>query len=167
MTEILERLERGRGRAADLDLLADLADNILGRSFCPLGDAAAMPVQGFLKHFRAEFEHHVEQQRCLANRRRDVAHGGAGMSAQCRVTIDGRTVEVPAGTLVTDAARAAEVHIPVFCSHSKLPPLGACRICLVEIGLPKRTATGKPVLGADGGPRSPGTPSPRPAAPRR
>ena len=50
-----------------------------------------------------------------------------------KVTIDGRTVEVPAGTLVTDAARAAEVHVPIFCSHSKLPPLGACRICVVEV----------------------------------
>jgi hypothetical protein len=50
------------------------------------------------------------------------------LSAKVRVTINGRTVEVPAGTLVTDAARVAEVHIPVFCSHPKLPPLGACRI---------------------------------------
>jgi NADH-quinone oxidoreductase subunit F len=75
MTGILERLERGQGRASDLDLLADLADNIMGRSFCPLGDAAAMPVQGFLRHFRAEFEHHVEQKRCLANRRLDSRTG--------------------------------------------------------------------------------------------
>jgi len=83
------------------------------------------------------------------------------MSAKVRVTIDGRTVEVPAGTLVTDAARAAEVHIPVFCSHSKLPPLGACRICLVEIGLPRRDRDGKPVLGADGGPAIAWNPKPQ------
>ena len=69
-----------------------------------------------------------------------------------KVTIDGRTVEVPAGTLVTDAARAAEVHVPIFCSHSKLPPLGACRICVVEVGTPKLGADRKPVLGADGNP---------------
>jgi NADH-quinone oxidoreductase subunit F len=75
MAGILERLERGQGSAGDLGLLADLADNILGRSFCPLGDAAAMPVQGFLKHFRPEFEHHVEQRRCLANRRCDARKG--------------------------------------------------------------------------------------------
>jgi NADH-quinone oxidoreductase subunit F len=71
MAEILERLEHGGGRSADLDLLLDLADNILGRSFCPLGDAAAMPVQGFLKHFRDEFEAHVRDGRCPANRRRE------------------------------------------------------------------------------------------------
>jgi NADH-quinone oxidoreductase subunit F len=70
MSEILERLEHGKGREGDLELLEDLADNILGKSFCALGDAAAMPVQGFLKHFREEFEHHVTHKRCRANRRR-------------------------------------------------------------------------------------------------
>jgi NADH-quinone oxidoreductase subunit F len=70
MAEILERLEKGEGRETDIDLLADVADNILGKSFCALGDAAAMPVQGALKHFRDEFEHHVKHKRCLVNRRR-------------------------------------------------------------------------------------------------
>ncbi len=74
------------------------------------------------------------------------------MSATCKVTIDGRTVEVPAGTLITDAARAAEVHVPVFCSHRKLPPLGACRICVVEVGTPKLGPDRKPVLKLDGSP---------------
>ena len=75
MSEVLERLENGNGRDADIDLLADVADNILGKSFCALGDAAAMPVQGALKHFRAEFEHHVKHKACLANRRRDEVAG--------------------------------------------------------------------------------------------
>ncbi len=71
MTRILERLEHGEGRLEDLDVLNDAADNILGKSFCALGDAAAMPVMGFLKHFRAEFEHHIQHKKCLANRRRE------------------------------------------------------------------------------------------------
>ena len=70
MTEVFERLETGSGRDSDVDLLADVADNILGKSFCALGDAAAMPVQGALKHFREEFEYHVKHKRCLVNRRR-------------------------------------------------------------------------------------------------
>jgi NADH-quinone oxidoreductase subunit F len=70
MSEILARLEHGAGRISDIDLLADVAGNILFKSFCPLGDAAAMPVQGFLEHFREEFEFHVRQKGCLANRRR-------------------------------------------------------------------------------------------------
>ncbi|HET7226270.1 MAG TPA: NADH-quinone oxidoreductase subunit NuoG [Candidatus Eisenbacteria bacterium] len=80
-----------------------------------------------------------------------------------RVTIDGRAVQVPPGTLVTDAARRAEVAIPIFCSHAKLPPLGACRICLVEIGLPKRGRDGAPVLGADGAPEIAWMPKPQTA----
>ena len=54
------RIEAGQGTMADLDLLKDVADNIEGRTICALGDAAAWPVQSFLKHFRAEFEHHIE-----------------------------------------------------------------------------------------------------------
>jgi NADH-quinone oxidoreductase subunit F len=75
MSEVFARLEHGEGRAQDVDLLADVADNILGKSFCALGDAAAMPVQGALKHFRAEFEHHVREKRCLVNRRREALEG--------------------------------------------------------------------------------------------
>ena len=75
MSEVLERLENGEGRDTDIDLLADVADNILGKSFCALGDAAAMPVQGALKHFRAEFEHHVKHKGCLVNRRREEVAG--------------------------------------------------------------------------------------------
>ena len=74
------------------------------------------------------------------------------MSRSVRVHINGRAIEVPAGTLVTDAARMAEVHVPIFCSHSKLPPLGACRICVVEVGMPKLGPDRKPVMAADGTP---------------
>ena len=72
MSEVLERLEHGQGRERDIDLLNDVADNINGKSFCALGDAAAMPVMGVIKHFRDEFEHHVTHRRCLVNRRRDA-----------------------------------------------------------------------------------------------
>ena len=72
MSEVLERLEHGQGRERDIDLLNDVADNINGKSFCARGDAAAMPVMGFIKHFRDEFEHHVTHRRCLVNRRRDA-----------------------------------------------------------------------------------------------
>ena len=74
------------------------------------------------------------------------------MSGMVRVTIDDRTLSVPAGTLITDAARMAEVHVPIFCSHAKLPPLGACRICVVEVGTPKLGPDRKPVTAADGTP---------------
>lgn len=49
------------------------------------------------------------------------------------VTIDGRTVQVPKGTLVVEAARQAGIEIPVFCYHPKLKPVGACRMCFVQV----------------------------------
>jgi NADH-quinone oxidoreductase subunit F len=63
--KIVHRIEHGQGRPEDLDLLRDLTANIMGRTICALGDAASMPVQGFLKHFRDEFLYHIENGRCL------------------------------------------------------------------------------------------------------
>ncbi len=57
---MLVRIENGQGRPEDLDLLVDVADNIEGRTICALGDAAAWPVQSFLKHFRDEFQYHID-----------------------------------------------------------------------------------------------------------
>jgi len=61
---VVDRIEHGRGRADDLDALNNMADNIQGRTICALGDAAAMPVRAFIKHYREEFEHHIEHGKC-------------------------------------------------------------------------------------------------------
>jgi NADH-quinone oxidoreductase subunit F len=62
---MVDRIERGKGRMEDLDLLTDVSDNIAGRTICALGDAAALPVKSFIKHFRDEFVHHIEHKKCL------------------------------------------------------------------------------------------------------
>jgi NADH-quinone oxidoreductase subunit F len=62
---VVHRIEHGQGKPEDLDLLNSVADNIQGRTICALGDAAAMPVRAFIKHFRGEFEHHIEHKHCL------------------------------------------------------------------------------------------------------
>src|SRR3990170_4585586 len=62
---VVHRIETGKGRMADLALLDDVSDNIAGRTICALGDAAALPVKSFLKHFRDEFVYHIEHRRCL------------------------------------------------------------------------------------------------------
>ena len=58
------------------------------------------------------------------------------------VTVDDRRVEVPKGTGLVEAAQTAGIEIPVFCYEPRLgPPVGACRMCLVEIeGMPKLQA---------------------------
>jgi NADH-quinone oxidoreductase subunit F len=62
---MVNRIEHGTGRPEDLDVLTNVADNIQGRTICALGDAAALPVKSFIKHFRSEFEHHIEHKECL------------------------------------------------------------------------------------------------------
>src|SRR6185295_14906875 len=69
---------------------------------------------------------------------------GSRMSAveRVKVTVDGREVEVAKGTGIVEAAAEAGIEIPVFCYEPRLgPPVGACRMCLVEIeGVPKLQA---------------------------
>ena len=64
---VVDRIENGEGRESDLALLDNVAENIMGRTICALGDAAAMPVRGMIKHFRHEFEHHITHKTCLVN----------------------------------------------------------------------------------------------------
>lgn len=65
LSRIVDRIENGQGRKADMDLLDSVAEDIQGRTICALGDAAAMPVRAMLKHFRPEFDYHVEHKTCM------------------------------------------------------------------------------------------------------
>ena len=67
LSRMVDRIETGQGRPSDMDLLDNVAENIMGRTICALGDAAAMPVRGMLKHFRAEFEHHITHKTCMVS----------------------------------------------------------------------------------------------------
>jgi NADH-quinone oxidoreductase subunit F len=62
--KIVSRIERGAGEKADLDVLLDVAAKMEGQTICAFADAAAWPVQGLLRHFRSDFEEHVQQGRC-------------------------------------------------------------------------------------------------------
>lgn len=62
--KVLHRIERGQGRKEDLDILLDMCDNMKGKTICVLSDAAAMPIESYLKHFREEFETHVRERAC-------------------------------------------------------------------------------------------------------
>ena len=64
LRKILARLHGGEGTRTDIDLVGDLSRNMLGRTFCPLGDAAAMPTIAFVEKFRDEFEAHLGGRPC-------------------------------------------------------------------------------------------------------
>jgi NADH-quinone oxidoreductase subunit F len=60
LDRMLLRIMRGEGRLEDISLLVDVANHIEGHTICALGDAAAWPVQSFIKHYRHEFEYMVK-----------------------------------------------------------------------------------------------------------
>jgi len=64
LARVIHRIAHGEGRPEDLDLLVQTAGKIEGRTICALGDAAAMPVTSFIRHFRDEFEYHIQHKRC-------------------------------------------------------------------------------------------------------
>lgn len=64
MVQILDRLERGEGRADELDQLLDISDNILGRAFCALGDGAVAPIMSSIQYFRDEYLAHLDNGGC-------------------------------------------------------------------------------------------------------
>lgn len=72
LEKILKRILDGHGRPADVDNLVSIADNIMGNTICPLGDAAALPVQSYVKKFRDEFEFHVHEKRCNLDVREEL-----------------------------------------------------------------------------------------------
>jgi NADH-quinone oxidoreductase subunit F len=70
LESVLDRIENGRGRPEDADLIYDMTDNIGGKSLCPLGDAACGPAASSVKKFRDEFLYHIEHKQCLPGTRK-------------------------------------------------------------------------------------------------
>jgi ferredoxin len=79
-----------------------------------------------------------------------------------RVTIDGQTIEVPEGTLIIEAAKMLGIDIPHFCYHPRLEPVGVCRQCLVEVGMPRRNPDGTIATDEQGNPIIQWMPKPQP-----
>jgi len=62
--QILHRIEHGHGKIEDLKLLDEVCESMLGKTFCPLGDSATVPVSSSLRLFRDEYEHHIQEKCC-------------------------------------------------------------------------------------------------------
>ncbi len=68
MARIAERIVRGMGREGDVDLLMDIARSMMGKTICPLADAAAMPVIAICEKYREELEEHIRERKCPVER---------------------------------------------------------------------------------------------------
>ena len=160
--KMLERIESGEATPMDLDIMASVQEQIIGNCLCVLGDAMAMPIGSMIEKFRDELEAEIEaaRERAGAGHSEDVIplgvadeHAGPMPGAlnaprrRCpapsrtiiQLTIDGREVQALENSMLVDAAKQGDVEIPYFCYEPKLGnPVGACRMCLVEIeGIPK------------------------------
>ncbi len=65
--KIFEKIEAGHGDLGELNEISDIASNIIGNTICAFGDGAAMPMLGFVRKFRKEFEQHIAEKRCPFN----------------------------------------------------------------------------------------------------
>ena len=98
MTRVLGRMEAGRGRAEDIDLIGDVGKNMLFKAFCALADGAVSPLDSSIKHFREEYEEHVRLGRCPLKEGPELAAvtdrsgGTTGLTAQ--VLPEGREIEL-------------------------------------------------------------------------
>ena len=67
LEQMIHKVEAGQGKAADLEKIEEVCGNILGRTICPLGDAAVMPIQSSLRLYRDEWEYHIAHKKCMVN----------------------------------------------------------------------------------------------------
>jgi NADH-quinone oxidoreductase subunit F len=81
LVQTLARLEKGQGEEKDLETLLDQCDNILGRSFCALGDGATSPITSSIEHFRDEYIAHFEQGGCPFDPAASTLFATAGATA--------------------------------------------------------------------------------------
>nr|MBN2276993.1 NADH-quinone oxidoreductase subunit NuoF [candidate division Zixibacteria bacterium] len=65
LEQLIGRIERGEGHPGDVEKIESICDNILGRTVCPLGDAAVMPIQSSIKLFRDEWQYHIDHKKCM------------------------------------------------------------------------------------------------------
>jgi NADH-quinone oxidoreductase subunit F len=56
----LDKIVSGGGEQGDIELLEEICDNMVGKTFCPMGEAAVNPVLSTLKHFRHEYEYYIQ-----------------------------------------------------------------------------------------------------------
>ena len=77
----LDRIDDGDATPMDLEILAQVQENIIGNCLCVLGDSMAMPVGSMIKHFREEFEEHIEEARRRKEREQLLAFGAHELAA--------------------------------------------------------------------------------------
>jgi hypothetical protein len=163
LSRVLGRLEQGSGREEDIDLIHEVGQNMLFKSFCALADGAVSPIDSSIKYFRHEYEEHVRLGRCplkeagrswpppgalgwhhgadrqVVPRTGDRARRGAVVSASTRRRRDRHAHDRregghgPQGNADHPGGRAAGRGDPAVLRSPLLDPVAACRQCYVKV----------------------------------
>jgi NADH-quinone oxidoreductase subunit F len=67
LEKIIGRIEKGKGKMQDLNLIEELCNNMIGKTICVMADAAAVPAKAFIRKFQEEFEYHIKEKKCLTS----------------------------------------------------------------------------------------------------
>src|SRR3989449_8709651 len=99
MTRVLRRMEQGHGRMEDIDLMKDVGQNMLFKSFCALADGAVSPIDSSIKYFRDEYEEHVRLGRCPLREERPIlraatARSGGTAGGLAQILPEGEEIEL-------------------------------------------------------------------------
>ena len=105
-----------------------MTTQVEGHTICALGDAAAWPIQGLIRHFRPEIERRISSGATAQRRGGGVGDG----DAEAHRSTASRS-RCPPGITVLQACELAGTEIPRFCYHERLSIAGNCRMCLVEM----------------------------------
>ena len=147
----------GRAHKREIDMLLDVTKQVEGHTICALGDAAAWPVQGLIRHFRDVIEQRIANNGQSASRVRSRVASGVMVArtvdpkkfrrfgiARRESWMNRRSDEnsrrwrgsrCPAGSTLLQACEQAGAEVPRFCYHERLSIAGNCRMCLVEVKL--------------------------------
>ena len=96
MWRVLNRMAEGRAQKREIDMLLEVSTQIEGHTICALGDAAAWPVQGLIRHFRHEIEKRIDDYAANPHSESVTDRGGVRLK-MTKIIVDGVEVDVPAG----------------------------------------------------------------------
>ena len=117
MWRVLTRMAEGRAQKREIDMLLEVTTQVEGHTICALGDAAAWPVQGLIRHFRPEIEQRIDDYAAQSRIRAGAMPTASrrSESAMTKLIIDGTEVDVPRRIHAAAGVRGAGAEIPRFC----------------------------------------------------
>ena len=127
---MVHRIVEGHGRKDDLDTILDVAKRGAGTTICAFYDGAVGPYISYIEKFRVR--------------------GSRAVRTMPKLTIDGKEIEVDAGTNLIEAARRLGIEVPHYCYHPGLSIAGQCRLCMVDIEKAPRPTIACNTLATDG-----------------